>query len=203
PPPLLPERSEIDVVLQGHRALESRPDLRWEGISFEPGDVLDEADAALALDCARDAEHDAVEQVLGHGRAVEQRADERWDRVERGLGRRLRQVDVAPAADVAREVADRCPHEAGPEVDAQDERGTWIRLEEDGAVLRAVAVGLGLADESRVEQRPERERDRRFRDAHPPRDLRTRDRRVAADGVEHGALVEALQEWGCRATRSH
>ena len=53
---------------------------------------------------------------------------------------------------------------------------------------------LGLAHETRLEQRLQRERDGRLRDPGPARDLGPRDRRIGAHGLEHGALIQPLEQ---------
>src|SRR5439155_15689671 len=151
--PLLAERRQVDVVLELHRALESRAELRREGIALEAGDVLDEADPAVALDRTGHAEHYAVEELHRYLGVAEEREHERWDRGERRVRRRLGPVDVAPAAHLGRQVAHGSPDEPRAEVDAEHERSAGVRLEEDGAIPRAVARGLGLADETGPQER--------------------------------------------------
>ena len=104
------------------------------------------------------------------------------------------ELDVLPRADLAAQVADRAAQEARAEVEAEHEPRLGHDLEEGGAVGRPARVGRGLAHEAGVEQRLERERDGRLRDPRPARDLGARDRRAGADRVEHGALVQVLQE---------
>ena len=77
------------------------------------------------------------------------------------------------------------------------------RLEEDGAVGRPARVGLGLLHEPRVEERLQRERDRRLGDAGAPRDLGARDRRAGPDRLEHGALVQVLEQRRDRSGARH
>ena len=55
-------------------------------------------------------------------------------------------------------------------------------------------VRLGLLHEPGLEERLQRERDRRLRDAGAARDLGPRDGRSVADRLEHGALVQVLQQ---------
>ena len=116
------------------------------------------------------------------------------DRGERRLALRAGELDVLPDADVAGEVADCAAGEARAEVEAEHERGVGDGLEEDGAEARAVRVVLGLAHEPGLEQRLQRERDGRLRDPDAARDLGARDRRLGAQGLEHGALVQVLEQ---------
>ena len=97
---------------------------------------------------------------------------------------------------LAAQVAHRTAQEARTEVEAQDERRLRHRLEEDGAVARPARLVRRLAHEPGLEQRLERERDGRLRDADPARDLRARDRRAAADRLEDRALVQILEQRG-------
>src|SRR5262249_14335139 len=52
----------------------------------------------------------------------------------------------------------------------------------------------GLPDETRLFERPKRERDGRLRDPGPPRDLRARDRRAGPNRLQHRPLVEVLEQ---------
>ena len=65
------------------------------------------------------------------------------------------------------QVADRPAHEARAQVEPEHERRLRNRLEVDGAVARPVRPRARLAHEPRVEQRLQRERDGRLRDARP------------------------------------
>ena len=87
------------------------------------------------------------------------------------------------------------------EVEPEHERGVGDRLEEDGAEARAGRIVLGLAHEARRDERLQRERDGRLRDPDAPRDLGARDRRVGAHRLEHGALVQVLEQRRSRAGR--
>ena len=94
----------------------------------------------------------------------------------------------------AGEVAHCAAGEPGAEIEPEHERGIGDRLEEDGAEARAGGIVLGLAHEARRHERLQRERDGGLRDPDATRDLGARDRRVGAQGLEHGALVQVLEE---------
>ena len=74
------------------------------------------------------------------------------------------------------------------------------RDEDDG---RKDVEARRLAHEPRILERAQRERHGRLRDADPARDLRAGDRRTGADGLEHSALVEVLEQRGGRAGEIH
>jgi hypothetical protein len=92
------------------------------------------------------------------------------------------------------QVADGAAQETGAEVEAEDEGRFRDGLEEDGAVARPAGVGLGLAHKLRLEERLQREGNRRLRDSRAARDLGPRDRGAVADRLEDGPLVQVLQE---------
>ena len=125
---------------------------------------------------------------------VDQRVAQLDDRVEHALRVVAVDLDVEARANVAAEVADRAAQEPAADVETEHERGLGNGLEEDRAVARAVRSRSRLADEAGVDERLERERDGRLRDAGAPRDLGAGDRRPGADRLEHGALVQVLEE---------
>ena len=192
----LAERREIDVVLDPHAHAEALLQLGTIPPPVEPGDVRREPDHAAAFfDDAWDADHNLVDQSrLEAGRAGKGVA-QLGDRGERAVGvGGAAELDVVARADRTGEIADGASQEARTEVDPEHERGLGHRLEVEGSVGGPRRPIGGLADEPCLEQRSEGERDRRLRDPGPPRDLRPRDRRSASDRLEHGLLVQALQQ---------
>ncbi len=77
------------------------------------------------------------------------------------------ELDVLARPHLAAEVADRAAEEASAEIEAEDERSFRNEVEEDGAVGWPPRVRLGLLHEPRLEERLQRERDRRLGDAGP------------------------------------
>ena len=198
--PLLAARGEVDVVVERDRQAEPLDEVGPEVAALEAGDVRRHAQApGRVVDDGGDADDGAVEQVRPAVRtrptsdvrsfAIASSADSDLDVAE---------LDVLAGPDRAGQVADRPAQEARAEVEAEHERRVGHRLEEDRAVPRAARLGVGLADEAGLEQRLEREGDGRLGDPRPPRDLRARDRRRAADRLEDGALVQVLEERGDR-----
>ena len=122
------------------RQVEPLAQLVGERHALEPGDVLGEADDAVrALDDPGHADHDAVDQAPLEAR----RLDERRRRAPRSppsaaAAPPLGELDVLARANAAAEVADRPAQEAGAEVEAEHERRLGNRLEEHGAVARAL-----------------------------------------------------------------
>ena len=104
------------------------------------------------------------------------------------------QLHVLTCAYLAGEVAHRTAQEARPEVEPEHVRGLRDRLEEHRSVAGAARSSGRLAHEPGVDQRLQRQRDRRLRDAGPPRDLGPGDRSSGTDGLQHGALVEVLEQ---------
>src|SRR5262249_22467953 len=106
------------------------------------------------------------------------------------------QLDILAGANLAGEITDRAADEARTEVEPEHDRCLRHGLEVDGAVAGAVRSLGRLADELGLEERLERERDRRLRDARAPGDLGSRDRRSGANRVQHRALVEVPEQGG-------
>src|SRR5207253_450058 len=82
------------------------------------------------------------------------------------------------------------------EVEPEDVGGFRHGLEEHRPVARAAGGGGGLAHEPVADQRLQRQRHRGLRDAGPARDLGARDRGSRTDRLQHGPLVEVLEERG-------
>ena len=104
------------------------------------------------------------------------------------------ELDVLARADRPAEVADRTAQKPRAEIEAEDERRLRNRLEVDGAVARPARSIGALSHEPGLHQRAERERDGRLRDPGAPRDLCARNGSQVAHELEHGLLVEALEE---------
>ena len=195
PLPVLAERGEVDVVLERDGEAEAVLEVAAERDALEPRDARRQRDPApLGIDDAGDADDGAV-----HERAVEARRGHEaraqvGDLVEDARSVAAADLDVEPRPHVAAEVADRAAEEPAADVEPEHERRLGDGLEEDGAVPRPVRLARRLADEAGVEQRLERERHRRLRDAGAPRDLGAGDGRTRADRLEHRPLVQVLEE---------
>src|SRR5262249_52700129 len=72
-----------------------------------------------------------------------------------------------------------------------------------GAVARTTGVVCCLTDQARSEQRLQRKRDGRLRDAGSARDLRAGYRRLGPDRLEHRSLVQILEQGRRSARRRH
>ena len=141
---------------------------------------------AVVPDDARDADDDAVEERGVERRRLEERAPQAGRSRRSRLPRRRTVSSTSCRARIVPARSQTAPRsEARAQVEAEHQRRLGHRLEVDGAVAGPVGAVLGLADEPRLEQRLERERDRRLRDARAPGDLGARDRRAGADGLEH------------------
>ena len=166
--------------------------------------------AGVGVDDARDADDDAVEQLaVEAGRASTSESRSSAIASSDALGVGAVDLDVLARAHVAAQVADRAAQEPGAEVEAEHERRLRDRLEEDGAVARAVRLARRLADEPGLEQRLQRERHGRLRDAGPARDLGARDRRpdriasstvrsfrsLSSGGIAAAGQVEVAISW--------
>src|SRR5262249_26778953 len=152
--PALADRSEVDVVLEGHVELELLSQGGPEGSAFDARDVRRQGDlAVLPGDCARYADNRAVDRRAVEPRSPDDRPAERIDRSERLGGVCAGDLDVLARSDRALEIADRAAEKACAEVEPEDERGLRDRLEVRGAVPRAAGIGRGLAHEPRIEKR--------------------------------------------------
>ena len=170
--------------------------------ALEPRDARRERDPApLGVDDAGDADDGAVQERAVEARRGHEARAEVGDLVEDARRVAAVDLDVEPRPHVAAEVADRAAQEPAADVEPEHERRLGDGLEEDGAVPRPGRLARRLADEARVEQRLERERHRRLRDAGAPRDLGARDRRARADRLEHRPLVQVLEERRERGSR--
>ena len=166
---------------------------------FEPRDTR-QVDAPVGgVDDARHADHGAVDQVLRQPGRRYERVAEGDDRLQRAGCVGAFELDVLPGPDGAAQVGDGAAQEAAAEVEPEHERRLRHRLEEDRAVARPAGVGRSLADEPCLEQRLQRERDGGLRDARPARDLGSGDGRAVADRLQHGPLVEVLEQGRDRA----
>ena len=195
PLPALADRGQVDVVLDRHRQAEPIADVVAPVPPFEAGDVRRQPElTGVRIDDAGDADNRTVDQLGREPAGLGERVSEDADRLDRGVCVRSVELDVLAGAHVAAQVADRAAEEAGAEVETEDERGFGDEVEEDGAVGRPARVGLGLLHESRVEQRLQRERDGRLRDAGAARDLGPGDRCAGPDRLEHRALVQILEQ---------
>ena len=163
--PAFAERGQVDVVLERDRQAEPVRKLSSEVTVLQTGDVHRELDRR-PLHGARHSEHRGVDEPLLDAARVEQRCRQLLDRVERGRGGGLRELEVVPRAQFPAHVAHRAADEARAEVEAQNERRLRRRLVEPCPVARPVASVLRLAHEPGLEERLERERDRRLRNAH-------------------------------------
>ena len=88
--------------------------------------------------------------------------------VERALRVGAVELDVLARADPPAEIADGAAEEARPEVEAEHERGLGHRLEVGRAVAGAARRLGALADEPGLEERAQRERDRRLGNPRVP-----------------------------------
>ena len=166
PQPALAERCEVDVVLERDGETEALAHLVAECAALEARHVRCELQrSGRGFDHARNPDHCAVDQLGGNVADLDQRVVQRHDRAERALGVRAADLNVLARADRAAEVADRAAEEACAEIEAEHERRVGDRLEEHGAVARPSWLRRRLADEPRVEQRLQGERDGRLRDS--------------------------------------
>ena len=164
-------------------------------IALEPCDARRERDLpALGVDDAGDPDDRAVHELVVEAGCGHEARAQLGDLVEDASGVGSVDLDIEPRADVAAQIADRAAEEPSADVEAQHDRRLRHRLEEHGAVARAVGLARRLADEARLEERLERQRDRGLRDARAPGDLGARDGRAGADRLEHGPLVQVLEE---------
>ena len=195
PLPALADGRQVDVVLDGDGKTQPVANVVTPESSLEAGDVRREPElSGVRIDDAGDADDRAVDQLSGEPARLGERVSEHADRLDRSVGVGSVELDVLARSHVAAQVADRAAQEAGAEVEAEDERGLRNEVEEDGAVRGPAGVRLGLLHQSRLEERLQRERDRRLRDAGAARDLGPRDGRSVADRLEHRALVQVLQQ---------
>ena len=204
-PPLLPERGEVDVVLEPTREPEPLLELVREGRAPRGRRRSSRARSCAARGRRRRARRRRRRSGARRRAPV---ASTSASPQLRDL-RRATRAASAPSISTSRrartsprEVADRAAQEAAAEVEPERERRLGDRLEEDRAVARAGRLLGGLADEAGVDERLERERDGRLRDPGPARDLGPRDRRARADRLEHRALVQVLEERGERGAAS-
>ena len=193
--PVLAERREVDVVLERHGQPEPSPEVRRERVTLETSDARRERDpAALGVDDARDADDCPVQERAVEARRGDQPLPEAADLVEDAPGVAPFDLDVEARAGVPAKVTDRAAQEAAAHVETEHERGLRHRLEEHGTVARPCGLARRLADEARLEERLERERDGRLGDSRAAGDLGARDGRPGADRLEHGPLVHVLEK---------
>ena len=164
--PALADRGQVDVVLDGDGEPEPVANVVTPVPPLEAGDIRREPElAGVRVDDARDADHRTVDQLGGEPAGLGERVSEDADRLDRRVGVGSVELDVLARPHLAAEVADRAAQEAGAEVEAEDERSFRNEVEEDGAVGGPPRVRLGLLHEPRLEERLQRERDRRLGDA--------------------------------------
>jgi len=198
-PPATPRHCSPSAARLTSFSSHAQPEPRLEGVrerrALEPRDVRREGDRApLRVDDAGNADDDAVQEPVVQAGRLDERRPELGDLGEDARGVGMLDLDIEAGPDVAAEVADRTAEEATADVEPERERRLGDGLEEDRPVPRAARPLGGLADEPRVEERPERERHGRLRDPGPARDLRARDRGARADRLEHRPHVEVLEE---------
>ena len=182
--------------------LEAPTQLRAEGVALETRHAGRQADAAGGrVDDPWHSDDRAVDARRVEPGRGDERVAEPHDRVEHAACVLAEDLDVLAGADLAGEVADRAAEEPRADVETEHERRLGHGLEEDRAVARALRVVLCLAHEARLEQRLQGQRHGRLRDPGASRDLGPRDRCRGADRLEHGALVEVLEERGAGAAR--
>ena len=141
---------------------------------------------------AEDEEVDALGGELRGGRSV---GVERGDRPDDSVGVRAAELDVLAVPDLSREIARRTRRNRAPRSSPSTNGRVRDRLEEDRPVARAaVALELGLTHEAGVQQGLERQGDGRLRDACSAGDLGPRDGRPEPDRLQHGSLVEILEQ---------
>ena len=193
--PLLADGGEVDVVVDddGDARAAPRP-RRRSAIPSRPAKLREADDARRELDDAGHADDGAVDQLRGQPVASTSESRSASIASSTAAASAPIELDVLARPHLAVEVADRPAQEARAEVEAEHERRFRDRLEEDRAVARPSGIVGGLAHEAGVEERLQRQRDGRLRDPDPPRDLGPRDRRPGADRLQHGALVEVLQQ---------
>jgi hypothetical protein len=155
--PALPERGEVDVVLDGRLEPEHLLDLERERHAVESDDARHVDAARLGVDDTGNADDSSVEEV-----AVDRsRGDERIPQFRNGAERLARicrtHLDVVARLDLAPQVADRSSQEARSEVQPEHESGVRDGLEEDRSIARPARVVVDLADEACAEERLERE----------------------------------------------
>ena len=202
--PVLAECGKVDIVLEGHRQIEAITEGAAERDALEPRDAGREVDLpSLRVDDSGDTDDDAVDQVVGKACSLHQAEAERGDHIEHVLGVAAHHFDVLSRAGLAPQIADRAAEEARAEIEAEHERSLGHRLEEDSPVARPVRSLGRLADQTGIEQGEDRERDGRLRDPDHARDLGPRDGRRRADRLEHGPLIEVLEQWGNRSVSRH
>jgi hypothetical protein len=86
-PPLLSERSEVDVVLDHHVETQAGAQLGAEPASAEPWNVVGQLErSARALDDRRNSDNDAVDQVGGEAGRRDERIVKRRGRRQGALG---------------------------------------------------------------------------------------------------------------------
>ena len=140
--PALPERGEVDVVLERDGQAQPLLELGVEWPILEPRHVLGEVDPpGVGLDDTGDPDHDAVDQLLRELRGLHERGAERGDRLDRRLGVGRGQLDVLACANLAGEIAGGPAQEVRAEVEAEHERRVGGGLEVDGAVGGAAGIG--------------------------------------------------------------
>src|SRR5215208_6152096 len=190
--PALAEGREVDVVLEGDWESQTLMQVFCEGPPLEALDVGGEPELAGArLHDSRDADDGPVNEVAVEPARLHERVAERGSRGERFVHVGRAELDVLSCPHIPNEVADGAAQEARAEVEAEHERGLRHRFEVDSAVTRAMRRRAGLADEPSLEERLQRQRDRRLGDSGTPGDLRPRDGRAEAYRLEDGALVES------------
>ena len=191
--PGLAERSQVDVVDERDLEAEALAQVAAEIDSLEAA-VMGQMESPRLVDDPRDADDCTADPLPRAARGLDQRDADGLDCIERSVRIRAGQLHVLPDADLAAQITNCSASEARPEIQPEHERGVGNRLEEHRAETRAVRVVLGLADEPGLEQRLERQRDGRLRDPDPTRDLGAGDRRLGSQGLEHGTLVQVLEE---------
>ena len=146
------------------------------------------------VDHAGHSEHDPVDPLNRERSGCHQRLAQGCDRLQCTVCVRAAKLHVLTRAYLAGEVAHRTPQKARPEIEPEHVRGLRDRLEENRAVAGAARSAGRLTHEPRIDQGLQRERDGGLRDAGPARDLGPGDRGACTDGLQHGALVEVLEQ---------
>ena len=199
--PPLAERGQVDVVLDRHLDPEPALELGSDSHPFEAVNVLGEVYLVGARNHhSRHSDDRPVDRLRRQATGGDQPVAEVAGELEHATRVRARQLDVLTRANPTEQVADGAAQKACPEVEPECQRRVGDGLEERRAVVGAVGAGLRLPDEPGVEQRLQGHGDGRLGDPDGARDLRPRDRRPAADRLEHRALVEVPQQ-GRRGSR--
>ena len=191
----LAEGPEVHVVLEGHVGPELPVDLLHQALTAPAREVGGHPDDPPVRVEHAGAPHRRVRDVPPPDPGVPGQVVRHLPDLPDERGRAPHPGALVPAGhDRPRDVGDRGPDPLAADVDPDDPPGLGVQLVQDRRGALPTARSPHLPDEPGMEEGPERQRDRRLRQARLPGHLRTGQGAAVMDDLEHGPLVDRPQE---------